>query len=361
MLDASIFGEELPATAIDLNHWNIQNAFVDVKVGERDGSPFVFRLGRQELLYGDQHLISPLDWGNTRRNFEGFKLISKGETWDIDAFATRPVNTATGNGPLTRFDNERDRADASRTFSGVYATYHGRKNHLVDLYWMWLREQEERVGIADGSRQTVGLRWAATRPVLDGCCEVSRLWAASIQGAYQFGHDEGQTVNAGFLNADVAHTWKKLPWSPTIKGLYYWSSGDSDPTDDENNTFSVLFPLGHAYWGIIDNLAGKNLIDYSLQGSIKPTKKLTGLLQMHWFDLDSSNDVLYNVAGAPLGAAGTGKEVGEELDVIAVYNFYPNFNIAAGYSWSWYGTFVTGGARNRGDAGQFYLQTTLRY
>ncbi len=136
MLDASIFNEDLLPTAIDLNRWNIQNAFIDVKLGERDGKPIYFRAGRQELLYGAQRLISPLNWGNTRRNFEGLKLFSPGETWDIDAFVTRPVNTATGNGPLSCFDNERDCADASRTFQGVYGVYHGLQNQTFDAYWL---------------------------------------------------------------------------------------------------------------------------------------------------------------------------------------------------------------------------------
>jgi hypothetical protein len=47
-----------------------------------------------------------------------------------------------------------------------------------------------------------------------------------------------------------------------------YGSGDDDPTDGDNNTVSTLYPLGHAYWGIIDNLNGQNLLDYSLQGSL---------------------------------------------------------------------------------------------
>src|SRR5262249_9565282 len=101
MIDASIFNNELAVTGIDKNRWDLQNAFFDLKVLERDDKPVYFRYGRQELLYGapvpmvspGQQVISPLDWGNTRRNFEGFKLFSKGDTWDIDLFAVRPVNT----------------------------------------------------------------------------------------------------------------------------------------------------------------------------------------------------------------------------------------------------------------------------
>ena len=360
MIDTSIFHEDLPATAIDLNRWDLLNAFVDLKVGERDNKPIYLRFGRQELLYGSQHLISPLNWGNTRRNFEGFKITSKGATWDIDAFVTRPVNTGTGNGPLSRFDHERDSGDASRTFNGVYATHHGLDDHTFDLYWLWLREQEPIVGRADGSRHTAGLRWQTTRNVTNECCQVARIWTADIEGAYQFGHDNGETLRAGFLSAKLGHTWKSLLWEPTLTAVYYWGSGDRDPTDDENNTFSVLFPLGHAYWGLIDNLSGQNLNDYSLQATVKPAEKLKFATAVHWFDLDTDSDVLYNVAGAGLGLPGTGTEIGEELDVVGTYTFSPNLNVQIGYLWFWYGTFVQNNLP-RDTARQFYVQTTLRY
>jgi hypothetical protein len=299
MIDSSIFNQELPATGIDLNRWNIQNAFVDIKVGERDGQAVIFRAGRQELLYGAQHLISPLDWGNTRRNFEGFKVSSKGDVWDLDAFVTRPVNTATGNGPLSRFDNERDRADASRTFQGVYGVYHGVENQTIDAYWLWLNEQEPIAGRPDGSRHTTGLRWAGTRPISDCCDAPARIWSWDVEGAYQFGHDNGNTVSAAFFSANMAHQWKQAPWQPKLTSLFYWGSDDHDPTDGQDNTFNTLFPLRHAYWGFIDNLTGQNLADYSVQLSVAPTKKLTMLGAWHWFFLDRNTDVLYNVAGAP--------------------------------------------------------------
>lgn len=78
MIDASIFDNELPVTGIDKNRWDLQNYFFDLQVGELGEQPVFFRYGRQELLYGNQRLVSPLDWANTRRNFEGFKLFSKG-------------------------------------------------------------------------------------------------------------------------------------------------------------------------------------------------------------------------------------------------------------------------------------------
>ncbi|MBT4864372.1 MAG: alginate export family protein, partial [Planctomycetaceae bacterium] len=293
MLDASIVHEDLPATGIDLNRWNIQNAFVDLKIGNRNCQPVYLRVGRQELLYGSQRLVSPLDWANTRRNFEGIKIFSHGENWDFDAFSTNPVNTAAGHGPLANFDNERDTPDGSRYFSGVYTVFHGQENNIYDAYWLWDREANTPGTGADRSRHTTGGRWQYNRPVKDECCDVARIWHMEVEGGYQFGHEAGQNVEAGFLTAGVGHTWKKVAWTPSFWLFYDWASGDRDPNDGTNNTFAQLFPLGHAYLGLIDNVTRQNISDVNIRLVTKPSKKLTLIGQFHWMDLAEDTDVVY--------------------------------------------------------------------
>lgn len=361
MIDASIFENELPATAIDLNRWNIQQAFVDVKIFELDNRPVNFRAGRQELLYGSQHLISPLDWGNTRRNFEGFKLFSRGDQWDLDAFATRPVNTATGR-PLARFDNERDKADSTRWFSGVYAVYKGLPQQVVDLYWLYLYTDPgfDNPARGDGDRHTIGTRWQGTRAAAGSSGPLAQSWKAEVEGAYQFGQDNGLDVSAGFFTSTLSVTLPNVAWSPQLTALYYWGSGDHDASDGKNQTFDTLFPLAHAYWGFIDNLGGQNLNDLSIQAAVKPTKQLSFLAAMHWFDLDTNNDFLYTAPGGQAGAIGSGTEIGEELDLVVNYSFNPNLSLQAGYFWFWYGSYVNN-SLPRPDAEQFYLQSNFRY
>ncbi|QGQ23698.1 hypothetical protein F1728_13855 [Gimesia benthica] len=113
--------------------------------------------------------------------------------------------------------------------------------------------------------------------------------------------------------------------------------------------------------GIIDNLSGQNLFDWSLQLNAKPAKKVSLVSAFHWFEKATSNDYLYNVAGAPVGTLGGSRDIGQELDLIAIYKFNPNFNIQAGYSWFWYGDFVGTNIPPRNTATQFYVQTTLRF
>ncbi|MFN0195787.1 MAG: alginate export family protein [Planctomycetaceae bacterium] len=360
-IDASSFGEELPEAGIDVNRWDLLNAFFDLHVADLGDQAVQFRFGRQELLYGSQRLVSPLDWANTRRNFEGFKLFTKGDVWDIDAWSTRPVNTAAGNTTLARLDNSYDTNDASRTFSGVYATHHGDPQSTYDMYWLFDRDVDLPTTHLHRNRHTVGGRWLKHKPIKDESGDVSRTWHTEAEGGYQFGTDSGQRVEAGFITLGGGHTWNQLPWSPEVWMFYDWASGDHDPADDESNTFQHLFPLAHAYMGLIDNVARQNISDINARVQLKPTKKLQLQGAYHFIDLATDNDFIYTVTGSPAGTTNVGNKVGDELDLLANYDVNTNVSVQVAYFWFWYGSAVQNSALDRDDAKQFYVQTTLRY
>lgn len=355
-IDASSFGEDLPTQAIDENRWDLLNAFVDVALWDcEDGTKHTLRYGRQELLFGRQRLVSPLDWANTRRNFEGFRYMVKAADFKLDVFTMNPVNSATGFNSVAVMDHKFDEANRDVYFSGAYLNYTAIENTNLDFYYLWLEDQMPTPTRADGRRHTIGSRLSRLFPTDDG-----RVWDLDLEGAYQFGNDNSRDVHAGFATGVLGHTWKEAPLKPRFSGLVYWSSGDESPTDDENNTFYVYFPLGHAYWAISDNLSGQNLVNCALQAEIKPTDKTAITAAIHRFELQSAGDRLYNVAGAPVGTPGNGRDVGEAFDLYSYYAFNPNFDIQMGYSWFWYGEFIDR-TTPRGDASQFYVQTSLRY
>ncbi len=370
-IDASTFGEELPILPIDENRADLLQYYVDVKLMELENGEVHGRYGRQTLLYGDQHVMSPLSWANTFRNFEGFKTYYKGDKWDIDAFAVQPVNGAARG---TVFKTESfDTPDQSEWVNGVYATYRGLDQGTMDIYWIWDVENEPDLTRQDGNRHTFGARYYGKKEVKDCCDTVERTWGYDVQGAFQVGEDDFQSggpdldVFAGFFNATVSHTWNKVDMKPTVFALYYLGSGDEDPTDGRDSTYFSLYPLGHAYWGILDNLGGQNMVDYSIGSKIAPTEKLSLLAQWHWFDKHRTQDYVYNIAGAPLGprstdAGGTeDSHIGNELDLIATYVVNKNLTLQGGYSWFWYGGAVTNTALNRDDARQFYFLANYQF
>jgi hypothetical protein len=358
-IEAESFGSSGPDQPIDVNQWDIQNLFLDIDLLENAWGVHTLRYGRQELLFGRQRLVSPLDWANTRRNFEGVRYFVRRDDYRLDLFAVHPVNTATGFANAAENDNKFDSPVDDVWFSGAYFSYLKWKNATFDFYWLYLDTDEQDIDRPDGARHLIGARLARLFPVTNCGSEV-RVWDLDTEGGMQFGEDNGDEVRAGFLTCVLGHTWKTVPLTPRLAGLFYYGSGDQTPDAGVNNTFNTLFPLGHAYWAISDNLTGQNLYDWELRADIKPTSKTALTAAYHWFELASNGDRLYNVAGVPFGTPGNGRDVGQACDVYGYYAHNANFDIQAGYSWFWYGEFVQR-TTPRGDASQFYLQTSFRY
>ncbi|WP_171187782.1 alginate export family protein [Alienimonas chondri] len=372
-------GSEIDELIIDENRWDLLNAFVDFHLYDVAGGAGTFRVGRQEILYGDQHLLSPLDWSNTRRNFEGYKFIHQADDWRLDLFSLNPVNGAAGS---RGFDvNSFDEDDEDKPLWGAWLNRKLAGGASADLFYIGQDREAPRsrtgaripsVRSADGLRHLVGGRLSGTVPVTsglgcDGGCDggggkVVRTWDYDVQGGYQFGDDDGEDVSAAFFNAAGGHTWNSLAWKPRVGALFYYGSGDDDPNDGENNTFYTYYPLAHAYWGIIDNLNGQNLLDYALFASVKPTDKLSVTGGYHLFRKDSGSDFLYNVAQVGLGPRNAGTDIGNELDVVANYQATPNLGFQLGYAHFWYGDFAEDNFAQASDDGEFvYFQTTFNY
>src|SRR5207249_1519793 len=102
------------------------------KLFELDDKPAYLRVGRQELVLGSQRLISNIDFTNTRRTFEGARVTYRGDKWDYDAWWMRPI--VINPVKLDSWDNRQN-------FAGSWATYHPNKTDLVDLYYLYLDNQ----------------------------------------------------------------------------------------------------------------------------------------------------------------------------------------------------------------------------
>ena len=362
-IDASMFGLDAPYTPsqIDINRTDLLQYYAELNVGDVGDGNLKYRYGRQFLQYGGQRLLSSLGWANTFRNFEGHKLVYTSDDWDIDAFAMQSVNAVSGNAAQPY---SFDRVDKSRWISGVYSTWKGIENNNLDLYYLRFDESDSKATLQDGTRNTLGARLAGKQPVKDGKKLVG-TWNWDLEGAWQFGEDNFgsaayRDVQAGMVGALGGYTFEDVTWKPGLGGIFYWGSGDSDPTTGDINTFYSLYPLGHAYWGQIDNFSGQNLLDYGVQVSVKPHEKLSVVSQWHYFDLAQSSDRIYNIAGAALAGSGD-KNVGNELDLVGTYTHSKTFNVQLGYLWFFYGDAVNNSGLARADAEQFYVQGTYSF
>jgi hypothetical protein len=344
---------DLPPLAIDRDRGDLLNLFADVKVWETDKEhPIYFRIGRQELLYGSERLISPLDWANTRRTFQGAKLFYRGDKVDADLFVVQPVIPNT-----SRFDS----VDNNQIFSGAWLAYRPKPGVWIDLYYLNLDNTNPtftgRFGQKGGENvSTVGTRYFSNEP------DQRLMWDG--EGMLQFGEAVNQHILAKAFTTGVGWKFKCLPWDPQAWVYYDYASGDPDPGNSQTRrTFNQLFPFGHYYLGWLDLVGRQNINDINTQVCFFPAKWIQCVAQYHVFRLDSDKDALYSAGGAVLRRDPTGRagnDVGEELDLLTNFHLSNHADLLIGYSHLYAGDFI----KRTGPPGSpdfFYAQYSYRW
>ncbi len=317
---------------IDRNWGDFLNLFVDLKMTDNA----TVRIGRQELLYGNQRLISPLDWANTRRTFEGARLLYSNGDWDIDTFYTFYV-------PVVA--DTLDESDYDQRFYGMYGTYNGFENFTVEPYYIGYDNHNTGPVTGDFSLHTMGVR-------LNGGMG-SWLW--ELEGGPQFGRQSGLGADhsAGFATVGLGRKCK-LPGSPTIWFYYDYASGDA--TGGSYNAFNQLFPLAHKYLGFIDAVKRTNIESPNILITAKPGPKWT-LLMWYWHFMSNGEGVVPSIGNTPPQHTAGSKDLGDELDVLVKYGIAPRSNIVFGWSHFWRGDKIIGTT----DADFLYGQWELNF
>lgn len=328
----------------DADEIDLDQAFVDLKLplftGEKDSS--TIRFGRQYLIYGAQRLISPSDWGNARRTFEGVRIMNKIGDHQLDFILVRPV---TVSGP--RLNN----GDGNQTFYGVYDSislpqvFDKSAGTKLEGYFLVLNQQADASRKYDADTYTLGARFAST----------PRPWDFDSEVDYQFGNVGSDHFDAFSLAIEAGYTFDTA-LSPRVSlGLDY-------ATKD----FNALFPSGHTYFGYIDAIGRRNIIDLhpGLQiGLVKDQQfaKNIGLrIDYHMFWRADSDSAVYNSGGSVLRAdnGSDARFIGSEIDLLLTWQIDRHLMWNIGYSHFFPGDFISQtGASD--DIDMFY--TTLQY
>ena len=350
-LDARSFGQGLAPLPTDVNHTDMLNLFADIKLANVKDGPAYLRVGRQELLYGSQRLISTLDWVNTRRTFQGAKTFWRTPTFDLDAFWVRPMITEPNN-----FDNW----DTKRDFLGLWGTYKPMKGQLVDLYFLSLLNDNQKLAfnrpanlMGNSNVQTLGGRLVGDY----------NQFLYELEGMYQFGKLSNLDISAFAVATGAGYHFKGAPMNPQFWLRYDFASGDSNPNDGKYNTFNQLFPFGNYYLGWIDRVGRQNIHDFNAQLNLHPQTWATFTAQYHRFYLANRRDFLYNAAGNATLRDATGQSgsyVGDEIDVRLNVHVDRHQDILVGYSKLFAGNFLQ--ARAPGVSPDlFYVQYNFRF
>ena len=345
--DLRFYGEYLSASSdyedflprpIEENPHEIQNLFVDFRLLADDWGELWARPGRQELLYGSQRLISPLDWANTRRTFDGAKIFYHTEGWDLDGFWVRPIFGE---------PQSLDSPEGTQEFYALWWTYRGLPQEVYELFWIGYADYDSPFAAAGTFKfQTAGGRWKVERD----------QWLLEFEGAYQFGRFGALNHSAGFFTIGGGRDMKNLPWKPVLWVYYDWASG----SNTIGNGFNQLFPLGHKYLGFMDFFARTNIEDFNILLESSPTDEWKTIMWWHVFHLQNSNDVPYLINGLPfVTTPGGSTYLGNDCHLLAIWNHATLRSWLFGYSHfftgDWYRTNPTPPPYT-GDADFVYVQ-----
>ncbi|GAX60456.1 hypothetical protein SCALIN_C11_0067 [Candidatus Scalindua japonica] len=405
--DVRTFGAEQSTTG-NLSRVDLLEGFVELRnLGDFTSllNNTSLRVGRWQQWYGKNRWFGHLNWANQSRSYDGikFRYDNKKNVWvDLWAYQISEDQTGVASGDntfgATGTTGRALLANGTVPVVGATATNNGPYRSVRDeLFWgMYAGVKvlegltvEPYIAIRNRSRDADGDRSPDFATLPPGASTAiggeqryhvgGRLvgknihWLPGVdftfEQAWQFGRTEAVTYRSQDIDAyggayDIGYTFKDIPWSPRIGYSYVFASGDDDPTDGDNETFSHLYPTGHATMGYIDFHAWQNIRDHQGHLSFQPTKKMLVKVDYHNFSAADRLDDWYTVGGAGRGVGGSSvsDNYGDEIDVTVKYKLLKNFGVVAGYSKYMAGKFVEdarGG--DRGDTDWFYLQTTMKF
>jgi hypothetical protein len=350
-LDAQTLNQDLAPLPIDHDHGDLLNLFGDLRLFYLDDEPVYLRAGRQELLYGSQRLISPSDWANTRRTFQGGKLFWRGPSDDFDVFCVQPVIPN---------PNKFDTVDDQVVFSGAWYRHRGDTSlKNLDVYYLNLDQARHVASGLNGQLGAFNLSTMGFRYTTEWH---NFLW--DEEDMLQVGPYSNQRTRAGSFTTGVGYYFRDVATTPVVWLYYDYATGDRDPGHHGvHGTFNQLFPFEHYYFGYTDLVGRQNISDLNCQLSFYPTKWVTVLVQYHVFRLAEAKDALYNAAGVPIrrdptGRAGT--DVGDEVDMSTNFHLDKHQDLYLSYSHLFAGPFLrqTGNGRS---PDYLYLQYSYRW
>jgi len=235
-----------------------------VELGRADG--VLARIGRQEVILGDERLVGAVGWTNTGRAFDGVRAVGSGGGVEWSAFwmnvAERDALQATGTDPQAN----QGEGDDGWLLGGFATTKVGKLT-------------AELTALADKDAITAESYTLNLR--LHGAAGVLQYEGA---GAYQFGPDRA----AWFASARAGLGAKAGSLAVQADVL----SGDDDPDAGDVKAFNTLYATNHKFYGYMDyflNPGGQldeaGLVDLMLRGRLDPSPATQVRADLHHFRL----------------------------------------------------------------------------
>jgi hypothetical protein len=294
------------------------------------GTPLGFRLGRQQISYGDQRVFGPGNWGNTGRFAWDAAMVKADTKWfSTDLWLGKYLQYKSDVWPDCSVDDFLTLVSYSQV---------KRLPFRLDVFYVLKSDTSGKLAGESGAgnlrSHTIGFQaeGRAFRVV-----DVAATFA--VQSG-RYGHD---TVRAFGANGKLGLRFPGR-WQPRLGGQYTWGSGDSDPADGVHGTFDGVYGGRDIFfYGYLNLFFWANLRDAEIDFSCRPLRTVAVNVEYHRLALDQPTDAWYTTGlkayrRDPAGRSGTA--LGGELDFRAAWTLWRHLELMGGYGRFSPGAFV---------------------
>jgi hypothetical protein len=300
------------------------------------GIPLGFRMGRQQISYGDQRVFGPGSWGNTGRYAWDAAMV-KGELGPVwaDVWVGRNIQYKSDTWP----NRGADGFITLVAYSGIKY-----EHFRFDIFYVYKNDEHGAEGHVSGDESIRSHSAGFQTEIKSG-----KAFDASLTLIRQSGSYGNENLRAYGANVRAGIT-APVSWKPRIGGQITWGSGDSDPDDGVRETFDGLYGGKDIYfYGCLNLFTWSNIRDHEINFSVHPFENVTAFVDYHYFTLDEARDAWYTTGMKEHrrdkdGVSGV--VLGHEIDVRLAFTICSYVEIMAGFGRMFPGEFI----RNTGSA-----------
>jgi hypothetical protein len=318
------------------------------------------KIGRQEILLGDQRLIGNFGWSQIGNSFDAVRLTHSMPIADVDLFWFRVADNETAaavsqNGIIFPLNGTKGTTD--QNLYGLYVTLRPIPSWTIEPYYFLLQDTRPASSAApikspgaftatpqapDQTRSTLGGRINGKAGGLDATAELAWQFGGAASAPGVAGHDLHINAEAGAVRA--GYTFEPVPMRPRVGIEIDYASGDNCRVAcGKANTFDNLFPTNHFKFGAMDLMAWKNSVVYAAVVDVKPSPVSKLQVDFRILRLANHLDNWYRASQGVYGATAatnTSSSIGRELDVHYYHTFKEKFKFEIGAGHFWAGSYL---------------------
>jgi hypothetical protein len=293
-------------------YFEIYDAYIEYHQLSPD---LTFKIGRQKIFYGDNHLFGPGDWGNTGRwTWDAIKVSYKKEKNFVDVFA----------GGTTIHDPVKISVPFTQTEfwgGGIYG--HVNFPEIMSIEPFYAYKTEGSAPYANTLQ--IHRHWTGIRLFNDDFYH----WVFDATGVKEFGRENDKNISAYGLFAKFGYQFYFLYAKPILSIRESYASGGKK-TDDIIHTLDPAYGAGDKYYGWMNITTWSNLDDREIVLELFPVKNMWVEMKYNMFYIPVPEDViLLNTMKLESGK----HHFGDEFDIFIRYQVLKHWQLTGAFGY----------------------------